>query len=128
MATMQQLPQNIRHLLAQTGLLTQMQIGELLGGPRAAGESLVAKLIKTGIVPEEALMRGLAEVLGLSFTRIAEHEIDPAARGKVPTKVVFQYNVMPMHANDGTLVVACNDPFNLAMVESIQRSDRKSVV
>jgi type II secretion system protein E len=120
MAVTQQIPHNIRQLLEQTGLLTEAQLDELLASPRAPSESLVARLVKSGAVSEERLLQGLAKVLHLSFTRIAEHEIDAAARVKVPTKVVFQYNVMPMHAVDGTLVVACNDPFNLAMIESVR--------
>jgi type II secretion system protein E len=120
MAVTQQMPHNIRELLAATGLLAAAQIDELLATPRAPGESLVAKLVKSGAVTEEKLLQELAKVLHLSFTRIAEHEIDATARVKVPTKVVFQYNVMPMHALDGTLVIACNDPFNLAMIESVR--------
>ena len=115
-----QIPQNLRQLLAQTGLLTGTQIEELLQIPRGPGESLVTMLVKSGAVLEEKLLQELAKVLHLSFTKIADTEIDEAVRSRVPTKVVFQYNVMPMRADNGTLVVAANDPFNLAMLESIR--------
>ena len=62
----------------------------------------------------------MAKALHLPFTRITEKEIDAAARQKVPTKVVFQHNVVPMRADDGTLLVATNDPFNLTMLEAIR--------
>jgi type II secretion system protein E len=114
------LPRNLRELLAQTGLLSAPQIDELLAAPRTPGESFVSALIKSRAVPEEKLLEALARVLHLSFTRITDNEIDPAARERVPTKVVFQHNVMPMRADNGTLVVAAHDPFNLAMLESIR--------
>jgi type II secretion system protein E len=114
------LPHNLRELLAQTGLLADSQINELLAAPRVAGESFIHSLVKSGAVAEDKLLEALARVLHLSFTRITEPEIDAATRNQVPTKVVFQYNVMPMRADNGTLVVAANDPFNLAMVESIR--------
>jgi type II secretion system protein E len=114
------LPHNLREVLAQTGLLTDVQITELLAAPRVSGESFVHSLVKSGAVSEEKLLEALARVLHLSFTRITDKEIDAAVRERVPTKVVFQHNVMPMRADNGTLVVAANDPFNLPMLESIR--------
>ncbi len=114
------LPHNLHELLARTGLLSETQISELLAAPRAPGDSFVASLVKSGAVSEEKLLEALARVLHLSFTRITDKEIDPGVRERVPTKVVFQYNVMPMRADNGTLVVAATDPFNLAMLESIR--------
>ena len=118
---------DLKQLLLQTRLLNETQIDELLQSPTAPGETLITKFVKSGMVTEERLLRALAEVLDLSFTRIADHELNAAARAKVPTKVVFQFNVMPMHAEDGTLVVATNDPFNLAMLESLRMVTRANV-
>jgi type II secretion system protein E len=120
MDTTERIPQNLRALFAQTGLLTESQVEELLQIPRAPGESLVTTVVKSGAVAEEKLLQALAKVLHLSFTKIPDAEIDAAVRTRVPTKVVFQYNVMPMRADNGTLVVAANDPFNLALLESIR--------
>ncbi len=114
------LPHNLRELLTQTGLLSDPKITELLAAPRTPGESFVAALVKSGAVAEEKLLEALAQALHLSFTRITDKEIDPAAQVRVPTKVVFQHNIMPMRADNGTLLVAANDPFNLAMLESIR--------
>ena len=52
--------------------------------------------------------------------QFARWKIDTAARQQVPTKAVFQHNIVPMRAENGTLLVATNDPFNLTMVESIR--------
>jgi len=119
-ALVAQIASTVRELLADTGLLTEPQIDAALRGPREDGESLVTALTKTGTVPEEKLLEALAIQLGLSFTRLGENEIDAAARAKVPTKVVFQYNIMPMRATNGTLVVASHDPFNVAMLEAVR--------
>src|SRR5437867_3474604 len=113
-------PRDLRQLLASTGLLTEAQIGEAFLARATAGEPLVTTLVKSGAVTEEKLLQELAKALHLPFTRLAESEIEPSARAKVPTKVVFQYNIMPMRADNGSLVIASNDPFNLAMIESIR--------
>ncbi|MEI6083827.1 MAG: GspE/PulE family protein [Verrucomicrobiota bacterium] len=114
------IPHNLRELLSRTGLLSESQVGELLAAPRTPGESFVTALVKSGAVAEEKLLEALAKVLHLDFTRITEKEIEATAREKVPTKVVFQYSVMPMRAENGNLLIAANDPFNLAMIESVR--------
>ncbi|MEI8315792.1 MAG: ATPase, T2SS/T4P/T4SS family [Verrucomicrobiota bacterium] len=114
------IPQALRQLLAATKLLTDSQVDELLATPRVAGSSFVTALVKSGAVTEEKLLEALAGALHLSYTRIPDQEIDAVARTKVPTKVVFQHNIMPLRAGGGTLVIAANDPFNLAMLEAVR--------
>ncbi len=120
MVETEQIPQNLRQLLTQTGLLTETQATEFFKTPRKAGESLVSSLVKSGAVSEEKLLYALAAALHLGFTRLTEKEVEAGVRARVPTKVVFQHNVMPMRIENGTLIVASNDPFNLAMLESVR--------
>ncbi len=114
------IPVNLRQLLQQTGLFSDTQISEALSNQATAAQPLVTTMVKSGIVPEEKLLQGLARVLHLPFTRITEKEIDSVARQQVPTKAVFQHNIVPMRVENGTLLVATNDPFNLTMLESIR--------
>jgi len=120
MALAEIMPQDLRHLLAQTGLLADAHISELLHAARPAGITLTKAIVQSGAATEEKLLEALARGLRLPFTRLGEQEIEAAARTKVPTKVVFQYNILPMRVDNGTLVVATNDPFDLAMIESVR--------
>jgi type II secretion system protein E len=114
------IPSDLRQLLQKTGLFSETQISEVLQNKQTSGQPLISLITKAGKVPEEKLLQALATLLHLPFTRITDKEIDAAARTKVPTKVVFQHNVMPMRADNGTLVVAANDPFNLTMLEAVR--------
>jgi len=58
--------------------------------------------------------------LGLTFTRLTEQDVDATVRAKISTKIVFQYNVMPMRMEGDTLIVAVNDPFDIGIAESIR--------
>jgi len=107
-------------VLVSTKLLSTPQIDSVLQAPRDAAKTLVATLVESCNVQEEPLLQALARVLHLDFTHLAEKEVDAAVRAEVPTKVVFQYNIMPMRVENGTLIVATSDPFNLAMIESIR--------
>jgi type II secretion system protein E len=118
------IPPALHDVLVSTGLLSAPQLDALLQAPRDAAKPLVTALVESGSVPEETLLEALARVLHLDFTHLTEQDVDAAVRAQVPTKVVFQYNIMPMRAENGTLIVATSDPFNLVMVESIRMVTR----
>lgn len=118
---------DLEAVLTATGLLTPLQVTEALHSPRAAGDSLPKSIAKTMDLPEERVLTELGRVLGLDFVRLTEHEIQAEARQRIPTRVVFQYNILPMRVEDGTLVVATNDPFNATMVEAVRLVTRSRV-
>ena len=120
MAIADTIPADLRQLLQQTGLFTDLQISEVLTNQLTAAQPLIISLVKSRVATEEKLLQALATALHLPFTRITDKEIDVVARQKVPTKVVFQHNVMPMRQENGTLIVAANDPFNLTMLEAVR--------
>ncbi len=120
MPTAEQIPQDLRQLLSQTGLFANGQLAELLHSRTHNPEPLVTTLVKSGAVTEEKLLQALAKALHLPFTKLTDQEIQSDARAQVPTRVVFQYNVMPIRADEHTLVVATSDPFNLTMLEALR--------
>lgn len=124
---MNEWPSVLRDDLARTGLLSPTELEALGHATRESGESVVHAMTKTGVVAEEKLLQGLAQCLGLGFTRLNEREIDPSIRAKVPTKAVFQHHVMPMRMEDDHLLVATNDPFNMAMIECLRMVTRSRI-
>ena len=110
----------MRNDLAATGVLSAMELDTLDRVVREPDEPLVNALLKSGIVPEEKLLQALAQALRIGFTRLGENEIDPAVCARVPTKAVFQYNVMPMRMEGDCLLVAASNPFNLPMLECLR--------
>jgi type II secretion system protein E len=108
-------------------MLTAAELDALMQLPREAGESIVRACARNGVVPEEKLLQALSKALHLDFTRLGEREIDSAVCARVPTKAVFQHNIMPMRMEDGCLLVATNDPFNLAMVECLRMASKSRI-
>ncbi|MDW8344535.1 MAG: GspE/PulE family protein [Verrucomicrobiae bacterium] len=120
-------PLDLEAVLTATGLLTPLQVTEILHTPRAAGDSLPKSIAKTMDLPEERVLTELGRVLGIPFVRLTETEIQADARNRIPTRVVFQYNILPMRLENGALVVATNDPFNATMVEAVRLVTRSRV-
>lgn len=115
---------DLRRLLAQSGLLKEERFDEMMQQRGTSGESVIATMIRLGVVPEERLLKVLSEGLRLQLTRLGDKDVDTAAREKVPTKVVFQHNIMPIKLENNVLTVATNDPFNLAMIEAVRMVSR----
>ena len=97
-------------LLRGLGLFTSEQVQTLLERPQAGGGSLTRAVAEQGVT-EEAYLEALARALELPFVRLGEQKIESAVLQRLPTKVVFQYNVIPLAAEGSALRVATSDPF-----------------
>ncbi|MBM3889103.1 MAG: hypothetical protein FJ388_08245, partial [Verrucomicrobia bacterium] len=109
---------NLRDLLLSLAPLTAEELDKILA-ERTQGKSLVETIVATGKIDEEALLGALGERLGLQFVRLSEMELDRQVISKLQPKVVFQHMVVPIKADNGTLCVATNDPFNDAARSAI---------
>src|SRR5258705_207826 len=83
MATVDTIPADLRQLLQQTGLFTDVQISEILTNQQTAAQPLIISLVKSRAATEEKLLQALATALHLPFTRITDKEIDAAPREEV---------------------------------------------
>jgi type II secretion system protein E len=107
-------------LLEQTGLFTAEQILELLERQRQSGRSITDVVVDQGYVREDQFLDKLAEAMGIPFVRLAEAEIDAQVLQRLSTKAVFQYNVIPVAAENGTLRVATHDPFHPGIRDALR--------
>ena len=64
--------------------------------------------------------RRLAEVMSIPYIRLSDKQIDPETLTRLSTKAVFQYNVIPVSAENGILRVATNDPFKPGVVDALR--------
>jgi type II secretion system protein E len=115
---------DLRRLLSQSGLLKEARFDEAVQQRGGSTDSVIATLIKLGMVPEDRMLKVLSEGLRLELTRLGEKDVDMEVREKIPTKVVFQYNIMPMRVEKGTITIATNDPLNVAMIETVRMVSR----
>jgi type II secretion system protein E len=111
----------IRSLLEKTGLLELPQLEALLANARDNGTPvLAAALAADKNLKEEVLLEKLGEAMDLPYQRLKSVEIDSAILEKIPTKAVFQYNVIPLSEENGCLNVATSDPFVPGLVDALR--------
>ncbi|MBL7076003.1 MAG: type II/IV secretion system protein [Kiritimatiellae bacterium] len=107
-------------LLERMELFTPAQVVELIEAARSSDMGITEIVAAEGYAPEEAFLEKLAEVLRLPYLRLNTQEIDQEVLDRLPTKAVFQYQVIPFEFENGTLQVATNDPLNAGLVDSLR--------
>ena len=114
-------------ILKKTGLFTDDQVSALLDGLRSGSENITSLVVGKGYATEEVFLQLLASALEIQFVKLGETTIEPAVLESLPTKVVFQYNVIPVAIEKGVIVVATHDPFNAELVDVLRMAAGKRV-
>ncbi|MDZ8119603.1 GspE/PulE family protein [Pontiella agarivorans] len=110
----------IYDFLAATGLIDEKKLQDLLNEARANGAPVCRFIIDNAEIKEEELLTKLAKAMQLPFQRLKEIEIDNDILEKLPTKAIFQYNIIPLKEEDGYLKVATSDPFTPGLVDALR--------
>jgi type II secretion system protein E len=116
---------SLRDFFVQVAMVTPAQFEEWNKGWRVASEngsqeSLLAFIGRERGVPEDVFLQQLAQALKWPFLELAKLDVSPEARDKVPTKVAFQYSVLPTSFANGRLQVAISNPFDAAMLNAVR--------
>jgi type II secretory ATPase GspE/PulE/Tfp pilus assembly ATPase PilB-like protein len=120
-------PTKLAKLLTQTQLFTAEQVTELLQKQQQSGRSIVDVVVDAGLAREDAFLQALADAMRVPFVRLADATIEPAVLQKLPTKAVFQYNVIPVAEENGVLRVATHDPFDAGLVDALRMATGQRV-
>ena len=110
----------ILDLLAATGLFEDKLLQDIIREARENGMPICKAILEGSEVKEEPLLEKLAEATNLTFQRLKDIEIENEVLEKLPTKAIFQYNVIPLLHEDGYLKVATSDPFTPGLVDALR--------
>ena len=105
-------------LLQGTGLFTHEQISDLLAAQRLQGASITETAIENKMVEEPKFLEALAAQMNIPFVDLKE-DIPGDARKALPTKTVFQYQIIPIEETKTSLRVATHDPFRPGLRDAL---------
>ncbi|MFC1497384.1 GspE/PulE family protein [Verrucomicrobiota bacterium] len=110
----------VSELLKRTGLFSEDQLSILLEAVRKNDASITDIVTREGFAEEEDFLEALGKALNIPFIRLTSKEIEAEVLDRLPTKVVFQYNVIPIEFKNGTLVVCSNDPLSSGLLDTLR--------
>jgi type II secretion system protein E len=109
---------NAVEILHRRGLLNASQVEQLNVVPAA---NAVQAAIESGFVAEDVALRALASEAGLDYIDLGsdEEEVDLSLLKTFPQKLIYRQSLFPVRRNNGTLIVATSDPFDLYPIDEV---------
>lgn len=86
----------------------------------APSKPLHELLVERGFAKEYHVLEALGEELGMEVVDLANITVDPETLKAMPHKLVHRRLLMPLSRENGTLVVATGDPFDIYALDELQ--------
>ena len=114
-------------VLETTGLLSPEQVADIVQRSLGATKPVTDIVVDMGYAKEDPYLRALAEALELPFMRLNDKVIPKEVLDLLPTKAVFQYNIIPVEAEGDVLRVATHDPFVPGLLDALRLASGRKV-
>ena len=111
---------NILDVLLKKGHIKPEHVTQARDLHQREGIRIDRALVKLGCLDEEVLLACLSEELGLPVFNLGNTRIDPDVLHLLPSKLVYRKHVVPVSRNNGTLVIATADPFDMYTFDEIR--------
>ncbi len=107
----------IGQVLLRRGLVSphQMELAE----EQSNGKRVDQVVIELGMVSEEDALQAFADELGMRYVDLTEYDIDRDLLVEFPTTAIFRHSLLPLERNNGRVVVATSDPFDLEALDEL---------
>jgi type IV pilus assembly protein PilB len=108
-------------MLIAAGVIDDVQLNDALEVQKATGGQLGKVLVELGYASQSAILKILAEQIGIPFVDFSSKHPDPTAVTVVPRELANRYTLMPVGFDDrGRLIVAMADPQNVLALDDLR--------
>ncbi len=108
-------------MLLKRKLITEAQLSRALDLQQALGKPLAQILLDLGYIEKAQLERILgAETNGNEEITSSGLSVSPALLKRIPASVAHTYQVMPIREENGRVVFAMTDPFNIRILDDLR--------
>jgi general secretion pathway protein E/type IV pilus assembly protein PilB len=107
--------------LVQKGLVREKDLPAIQEAHKASpGKPLHALLLERNFAREEELLPVLADQFGMELVDLTKATVAPELLKSMPPKLVHRRGLFPLSRENGTLVVATGDPFDVYALDELQ--------
>jgi len=121
----------VKNLLLEKGLLSDIQWRDFdrdVATPQTFSQAEFEKiLIDRGLITEETLLKFYSDYLHIPFVSLAGRAIDPRAGAPIPPKFAHNHRLIAVGVENGELVVAVRDPFELSALDELKLLTKKPI-
>jgi len=108
--------------LKARGLVTEAQLVELERRCRETGKRLGQLIVEAGLASEIDVAQALAAQSEYPFVNLEDFKPDPEVLKLLPREIALQHGVLPIKMENGRLLVAPVDPYDLRTDEAVRSS------
>jgi general secretion pathway protein E/type IV pilus assembly protein PilB len=106
--------------MVRKGLVREADVEAVKAAQVAApAKPLHELIVEKGFAREEDVLPVLAEACGLELVDLHKVIVDPDTLKAMPSKLVHRRTLMPLSRENGTLVVATGDPFDVNSLDEL---------
>jgi len=120
--------ERIADALVEDGLMSPLQVQELLELQKKEGTRLLKLILEKGHVSEVDMVVSMGRVLTVSPVNLARIVIPPDVANLVPREVATNHKVLPVSRLDNRMFLAMADPLNVLALDDIRRITKLEVV
>src|SRR6476469_5015131 len=113
--------------LLESGLITRHQLDKALEKHVTTGQKLGKTLVDLGYLHPDQLMKTLCEDAGIPYMPLGDMTPAPAALATIPEPIARRYNSVPLRIENGRLLIAMADPFDMDALTSLERAAAKPI-
>ena len=84
--------------------------------------------VDMGFLSEEAALKALGAEVGIDFVDLPDAQVDTAVLANFPQKLIYRQNMFPLRRENGSLIVATSDPFDLYPLDEISAATGLTVI
>jgi general secretion pathway protein E/type IV pilus assembly protein PilB len=95
---------------------------------QAADGRLSRVAAELGFDGEEDALRAVGEAMGLELIDLSETDVDLSLLEEFPIKLIHRHGVFPIRLEEGSLVVATGNPFDLHALDAVGAATGRSVL
>ncbi len=114
-------------ILLRRGLLNQRQL-DMSRSAQSDGTRLDQVAVDMGFLSEESALKALGSEVGIDFVDLPDAKIDTTLLASFPQKLIHRQNMFPLRRENGSLIVATSDPFDLYPLDEISAATGLSVI
>ncbi|QDU55451.1 GspE/PulE family protein [Aeoliella mucimassa] len=114
-------------LLIERGLLTADQVTELRDSANGAPIRLEMAAVDRGWVREDEVLEALGDAIGVDVVDLEHTEVDLSLLNEFPQRLIHRYDLFPVRRENGSIVVATSNPFDLYALDELANQTGKHI-
>jgi type IV pilus assembly protein PilB len=114
-------------ILISAGFINEAQLAEAMIYKDANKIKLGEALVRLNFVTEKNVINAISMQSDIKKVDLESTYIDPDTARLIPVEIARKYNLIPIEIENGKLIVATSDPFNIFAIDDVRFLTKKPV-